>query len=108
MSGVLDDALIDLIGHRLRAAVPAGSKVVLFGSFARDDGHSGSDIDLLVIEPNCRRSDARVCKAEAGAERPRQPIDILVIDELQAARRSTVRGTVIERALREGRVLAET
>jgi len=34
------------------------------------------------------------------------PIDVIVVSEDVARRRAVVRGTVVERALREGRVLA--
>jgi hypothetical protein len=36
------------------------------------------------------------------------PIDVVVIDRERARRRASVRGTMVERALREGRVLADT
>jgi hypothetical protein len=35
------------------------------------------------------------------------PIDVLVITQDEADRRSVVRGTVVERALREGRTLID-
>jgi hypothetical protein len=36
------------------------------------------------------------------------PIDVLVVAHEDANRRAAVRGTVVERALREGRVLVDT
>ena len=36
------------------------------------------------------------------------PIDVVVVDRDLARRRAAVRGTLVERALREGRVLADT
>jgi hypothetical protein len=36
------------------------------------------------------------------------PIDVLVLAQAEATRRSAVRGTVVERALREGRVLVDS
>ena len=36
------------------------------------------------------------------------PIDVVVVDREVAQRRAAVRGTLVERALREGRILAET
>jgi hypothetical protein len=35
-------------------------------------------------------------------------VDVIVMDEALAQRRSKVRGTMVDRALREGRVLAES
>jgi len=37
----------------LREAAPPGSKVILFGSYARGDAREGSDLDFLVVEPDC-------------------------------------------------------
>ncbi|HEY2478452.1 MAG TPA: nucleotidyltransferase domain-containing protein [Solirubrobacterales bacterium] len=81
---MIDEATIAETGRRIGAAAPAGSRVILFGSHARGDANAHSDIDILVIEPE---------------------VDVLVVDEDKARRRAKVKGTVIERALREGRDL---
>jgi predicted nucleotidyltransferase len=104
---VLDDALIDEIGRRLAEATPARSRIVLFGSRARRDQRAGSDVDVLVIEPSVAdpiRESARLRRLLRGLG---VPIDDLVIGQAEATRRSAVRGTVVERALREGRVLVD-
>ena len=86
-------------------AAPKDSRVVLFGSHAREQADDGSDYDVLVIEPG-------VADAAQEAVRLRAdllvPIDIVVVDRARATRRAAVRGTLVERALREGRVLAHT
>jgi predicted nucleotidyltransferase len=105
---VSDDALIDEIGSRLAEAAPAQSKIVLFGSRARGDQGPLSDVDVLVIEPSVDdpfKESVRLRRVLRGLG---VPIDVVVVSRTEAIRRSAVRGTVIERALREGRVLVET
>ena len=45
------DDLIERAGNALAEAAGKGSKVILFGSYARGDQRQDSDLDFLVIEP---------------------------------------------------------
>ncbi len=104
---VSEDALIDEIGRRLAGATPARTRVVLFGSRARGENGAGSDVDVLVIEPTVDdpfQESVRLRRALRGLG---VPIDVLVMARGEADRRSVVRGTVVERALREGRTLVD-
>jgi hypothetical protein len=68
---------------------------------------ASSDVDVLVIEPTVEdpmRESVRLRRALRGLG---VPIDVLVITQDEADRRSVVRGTVVERALREGRTLID-
>jgi predicted nucleotidyltransferase len=99
--------MIEEVGRRLRQATPAQSRIVLFGSRARLEQRAGSDIDVLVIEPSVSdpiRESVRLRRLLRGLG---VPIDVLVVEEAEATRRSAVRGTVVERAFREGRVLVD-
>jgi predicted nucleotidyltransferase len=99
--------MIEEIGRRLDEATPARSRIVLFGSRARLEQRAGSDVDVLVIEPSVNdpiRESVRLRRLLRGLG---VPIDVLVVAEAEATRRSAVRGTVVERALREGRVLVD-
>jgi predicted nucleotidyltransferase len=100
--------LIGEIGRRLAAAAPAGSRVVLFGSRARGEAHSQSDYDVLVIEPAVENVVIESTRLRGELDDLRSPIDVVVVAEDVARRRAVVRGTVVDRALREGRVLAHT
>ncbi len=94
------------IGRRLAEATPEGSRVLLFGSRARGEADEGSDYDVLVIEPAVANSAEESVRLRRTLRELRVPIDVIVVDEDLARRRSRVRGTMVERALREGRVLA--
>jgi predicted nucleotidyltransferase len=103
--GMTEAEVITEIGERLAAAVPAGSQVVLFGSRARGEGGAGSDYDLLVIEPSVENTAVESTRLRDELDDLRTPIDVVVVAEDVARRRAVVRGTVVDRALREGRVL---
>jgi predicted nucleotidyltransferase len=104
---VSDDALVDEIARRLGAATPAKTRIVLFGSRARGEGGQHSDVDVLVIEPavdDPMKESARLRRVLRGLG---VPVDVLVVTKREAEGRSLVRGTVVERALREGRTLVD-
>jgi predicted nucleotidyltransferase len=79
----------------------------MFGSRARGDSHAHSDVDLLVIEPFVDDPIAEAVRLRSALDGLRVPIDVLVFGQQDAQRRSAVRGTVVERALREGRILVD-
>lgn len=103
--GMTEKELIDEIGRRLAAAAPAGSQVMLFGSRARGDCDEGSDYDVLVIEPEVVDSASESVRLREQLDDLRAPVDVVVFASDVAQRRAVVRGTVVDRALREGRVL---
>jgi predicted nucleotidyltransferase len=101
------DPVLDEIGRRLADAAPPRSRVLLFGSRARNEAAPASDVDLLVIEPavdDPMQESVRLRRTLRGLG---VPIDVIVIDEREAQRRGAVRGTVVERALRDGRILVD-
>lgn len=104
--GMTEAEIISEIGRRLSASAPVGSQVVLFGSRARGAARSTSDYDVLIIEPAVANCAAESVRLRDQLDDLRAPIDVIVVSEDVARRRAVVRGTVVERALREGRVLA--
>ena len=79
--------------------------MVLFGSHARGDADRGSDVDLLVIEPEVEDAAKESVRLHRTLRGLSIPIDVVVVDEVTAVRWRAVRGTLVERAYREGRVL---
>ncbi len=78
-------------------------RVILFGSAARGDVGSTSDLDLLVVRRDARRPAERAADLYRRAQ-PSLAVDILVYtpEELDAARETS---SFVRRILREGRVL---
>jgi predicted nucleotidyltransferase len=105
---VTESEIIDEIGRRLAAAAPAGSRIVLFGSRARGEADARSDYDVLVVEPAVDDPAEESVRLRRELRGLRAPIDVVVVGEDLARRRAVVRGTVVERAYREGRALADT
>jgi predicted nucleotidyltransferase len=102
-----DEILIAEAGRRLAAAAP-GAKVILFGSRARGEGRPDSDLDLLVIEPDevpkRRAETARLKRELRGLE---VALDVIVVSAKHAERWGHFKGTVLNEALNEGRVLVD-
>ena len=100
--------VIEEIRSRLARAVPKDSRIVLFGSHAREQANDDSDYDVLVIEPEVEDVAKESVRLRSQLGDLLVPIDVVVVDRERARRRAAVRGTMVERALREGRVLADT
>jgi predicted nucleotidyltransferase len=81
--------------------------VILFGSQARGDARSGSDLDFLVIERTVPDRHAEMVRLRSALKAMRRPIDVLVYSEAQAEEWRDAPGTALHAALTEGRVLVE-
>jgi len=102
------EAMIERAGRALIDAASAPAKVILFGSHARGDADGGSDFDFLVIETEVADRAAEAVKLRRALGDFGAPVDVIVMDQALVARRAKVRGTMVDRALREGRVVAES
>jgi len=108
MNAVAAEAVIERAGRALIGAASVPAKVILFGSRARGDADEGSDFDFLVIEREVDDRLAEAVKLRRALRGFGVPVDVIVMDEALVERRSKVKGTMVDRALREGRVVAES
>ncbi|WP_310451792.1 nucleotidyltransferase domain-containing protein [Sulfuritalea sp.] len=95
--------LIDLTLLHLMPAVPAGTRVIVFGSQARGDADSGSDIDLLVVEPEVSSRADEMVRLSNLLGRHLIPADVVVISREQYERQCEIPNTLAWRAKRDGR-----
>jgi uncharacterized protein len=108
MNSVAAEKMIERAGRALIDAASAPAKVILFGSHARGDADEGSDLDFLVIEREVEDRLAEAVKLRRALRGFGAPVDVIVMDEALVERRAKVKGTMVDRALREGRVVAES
>ncbi|MBW8060748.1 MAG: nucleotidyltransferase domain-containing protein [Solirubrobacterales bacterium] len=99
-----NEDLVAEAGRRLADAAP-NAQVILFGSHARGDAHPGSDLDLLVIEPELRNRREEFVRLREALGAIGTPIDLIVISADHADRWGAIQGTMVNEALRDGRVL---
>ncbi|MGZ8219362.1 nucleotidyltransferase domain-containing protein [Methylomagnum sp.] len=86
-------------------AVASPRKIILFGSQARGEADTGSDLDVMVIEARVDDPGQEMIRLRQAIGDMGTGVDVLVYSEQEATRRGQVPGTVIHQALREGRVL---
>ena len=77
-------------------------RIVVFGSQARGDATSDSDLDLLVVVPDDRDRRELVQSIRLALADVMVPKDVFVTTPSLAARYGDVIGTLVEPALREG------
>ena len=102
---VSDENLIAEAGRRLSKAAP-DAQVILFGSHARGDAAPGSDLDLLVVEPELKSRREEFVRLREALGAMGVPIDLIVVSAEHAERWGPVPGTLMHEALRDGRVIA--
>src|SRR5690349_9339369 len=98
--------ILDTIRHRVVSRFQP-LRVILFGSRARGDAQSDSDIDLLVVlEKVADKRRMAIDIRQALCDLP-VGVDVLVSTPEEIDRRGDLVGTVLRPALREGRILFE-
>lgn len=103
---MVDESVIQEAGRRLADAAGSDARVILFGSHARGDAGPGSDLDLLVIEPEVRGRNAEFVRLRRALGEIGAPVDLILYGANHVEKWGKVRGTLIHEALKEGRVLA--
>jgi uncharacterized protein len=103
---MVDEAVIQEAGRRLADAAGGDARVILFGSHARGDAGPGSDLDLLVIEPEVAHRNDEFVRLRRALGEIGTPVDLILYGADHVREWGGVPGTLINEALREGRVLA--
>lgn len=105
---MVPETRIQEAARALAQAAAGPAKVILFGSHARGDARSDSDIDFLVIERDVEDRFDESARLGRLLGQLRIPADVVVVTERQVEEWAEVKGTMLYDALAEGRVLVET
>lgn len=104
---MLDQKSIRETADRLIKAAPAGSGVILFGSYARGDANNNSDLDFLVVEPQLSDRHAEMVRLRHALRGARIGIDILVTSQQVFDDWKHTPNNILYFAWKEGRVYSE-
>jgi len=101
---MIDAATIERAVEVLLESAPAGSEVILFGSYARGDAAPQSDLDFLGIEPQLPDRRAEMVRLRSALRPLRLPVDVLVVSRQAFEAWKDLPNNVIHQAAQEGRV----
>jgi uncharacterized protein len=103
---MIDQLTIQQATALLRQAADP-EKIILFGSYARNGADSGSDLDLLVVEPTVLDAAAEMVRLMRVLSPLRIPADVLVVSRQDYADWSDTPGHILFEAATQGVVLYE-
>ncbi len=89
----------------LAQAAPQAEQIILFGSQARGDAVEGSDLDVLVIEPEVANRAHEMVRLRRALRPLRVAADVLVYTRDEVNRWALQPGTALYWAMKEGRVV---
>jgi predicted nucleotidyltransferase len=101
---LVDEEVIRKAVDLLLRAAPAGSKVILFGSYARGDARPDSDLDFVVVEPEVKDAFGEMVRLREVLRPLRIAVDILVVSAKTFEEWRDTPNTAICEAAREGKV----
>ena len=99
----VDQRIREVVGRIVSRFSP--SMVILFGSRARGDARSGSDVDLIVVWRDENPPPKRSAAVRLALGRVGFPMDLAAVTPSEFARLEVLRGHVFHSAAREGVVL---
>lgn len=88
----------------LRASLPPGSRVIVFGSQARGEAQDDSDLDLLVIEPEVPNRFDEMARLSSLLGRQLIPADVVVLSNEAFEQERNLPNTLAWHAAREGQI----
>ena len=103
---MIDDATIAKTVELLRRAA-SPTRIILFGSHARGDARSDSDVDLLVVMETVADRAGEMVRLNRVLSPLRIPVDLLVVSEDRFSYWSDTPGNIYSTARIEGKVLYE-
>jgi len=83
------------------------NRVIVFGSYGRGDADDASDLDIMVVQPDVTDRYAEMVRLRQVVGPIGAGVDVLVYSQREFDRRSSVPGTVLYWARKEGRSLYE-
>lgn len=101
---VVNEEVIRQAVDLLLRAAPAGSKVILFGSYARGQADPESDLDFVVVEPVVKDVFGEMVRLREVLRPLRIAVDVLVVSAKTFEEWRDTPNTVIYEAAREGKV----
>jgi uncharacterized protein len=103
---MLQPDLVEMVVDHI--AGPFGAqRIILFGSYARDEAGPDSDVDLLIVLPEAPDKRQTAIAIRRALNDLPIPKDVIVTTPDEIKRRGHVVGSVLRSALREGRVIYE-
>ncbi len=83
------------------------SKILMFGSYARNEADEDSDLDILVIESEAVNRGKEMVKIRNAIGNIGVGVDVLVYSEEYVKEWGHIKGSVLYWALKEGKLLYE-
>ena len=103
---MIDEQVLQQVVKRIVAASKP-SRVIVFGSYGRDNADEDSDLDIMVIKPEVANKGAEMARLHEVVGDVGTGVDVLVYSDEEFERRSRVPGTVLYLARKEGRPVYE-
>ena len=100
---MIDEQIMQQAVRMLLDAAP-GARVILFGSYARDEARPNSDLDFLVIEPEVEDRMGEMARLSKVLAPLMIPTDVRVVSAERFEYWKDTPNTVYHRAVREGKV----
>ena len=101
---MIDEQTLQEVVKRIVAAAQP-SRVILFGSHGRGDADAGSDLDLMVVQPQVVDKYREMIRLRKAVGHIGVGVDVLVYSEAEMEERRDWCTSPIYWALREGRTL---